>query len=229
MQFNHITKDHTIQSLISAVVVLPLVLGVFFALEPSVVKGQGLTREFTVSQVIDGEISFVGVVDSVGLSPNIPGITGGTGNGTTTFSVNTNNPDGYTVSIEFDNPTAAMQFTGGAGSIPNFGSTVEELFDVTTVAANSAAFGFTVDGPRIDTLFRDLTGTCNSGSGISTSDTCWWLGDTTGGTVIVDGAGTADEEVHTLHFRVHVNENPSPQLELGTYTATATLTLATKT
>jgi len=228
MNANFIKTKTTAQSLISAVLVLPLVLGIFFAFEPTVAKSQGTTREFTIQQTIDGEISFIGAVNNVTMSPNIPGLTGGTANGSTTFAVSTNNSLGYQVTIEFENPTEAMRFGDGSGTgfIPNFG-TIERLF-APNVAANSAAFGFTIAGPNVDQLFLDSGSACNSPGGASTTDTCWYLGDTTAGFTIVDSTDTALEEEHTLFFRVHVNSNPSPTLSLGTYTATATLTAVDK-
>lgn len=227
MQFNQPTKQSTFSAAISAVLVTAFFLSAYFVMEPAVVAGQGTTRDFTVTQTIDGEIAFFGAVNNVTMSPSIPGISGGTSNGSTTFSVNTNNPNGYTVEIEFDNPTAAMQFTGGSGSIPNFGGTVQNAFQA-NVAANAAAFGFTIAGPNVDTLFLDNGGVCNDPGGASTTNTCWWLGNTVGGTVVVDSTATANQEQHTLYFRVHVNANPSPALQLGTYVATATLTAIDK-
>jgi hypothetical protein len=227
MQFNQNIKYHSVSAFVSSLLVLSFILAAYFTFEPAVVAGQGTTREFTVTQTIDGEIAFSGGVNNVTMSPSIPGITGGTSNGSTTFAVNTNNPDGYTVEIEFANATSAMRFTGGPGNIPNFGGTVQTNFEP-NVPANAARFGFTIAGPNVDTRFLDNGGVCNDPGGASTTNTCWWLGDTTGGTVIVDSDATANAEQHTLYFRVHVNANPSPSLELGTYVATATLTAIDK-
>lgn len=202
------------------------------ALEPTVASSQSTSETFTVSQEITGEVSFVGAVDNATITPSIAGLSGGTANGSTTFAVNSNNPDGYTVTIAFANPaTNPMRLGNGsdaAKNIPSLGDTVRLDFD-DGVGANEARFGFTVAGTNAANRYKNNGASCNQSGGTATGTRCWWLGDTSSPETIVDSSTTASAEEHTLYFRVQVNENPSPTLELGTYTATATLTVAQKT
>ena len=226
MQFNTLSRHPVISAVVSAAVSLPMIFALYFMLEPAVVTGQAGTgpHVFTVSQEITGELSFSVAPDDVTLLPSIQGLTGGTGSGTVTFGINTNDPDGYRVTIEFDDAASdVMQQVNGTGTIPNYGGSVTEDFEE-EVGDNQAAFAFTVEGPRAATTFRRSGTSCNESEGTADATTCWWLGNTSGGTDIVNGSGTANDEQHTLHFRVHVNENPSPALEEGFYRATATIT-----
>lgn len=227
MSYNSIITHPVTQAVISAVVVLPLLTMLYFAFEPAVAVGQA-NEDFTVTQQIDGEIAFEVAPEDVTMDPAIPGLTGGTSNGSTTFAVSTNNPSGYTVDIQFADGEA-MQYESGSGFIPNFGGTIEFDFE-SNVAANAAAFGFSMDGPNVVSNLQS-DGTSECGSGGSDPGSCWVLdSDASLGRTIVDSDSSTPSagEAHDIYFRVHVNENPEPSLELGFYTATATLTATEK-
>ena len=226
MSYNSIITHPVTQAVISAVVVLPLLTMLYFAFEPAVAVGQA-NEDFTVTQEIEGEIAFEVAPEDVTMDPAIPGLTGGTSNGSTTFAVSTNNPAGYTVEIQFADGDA-MQFDSGSGFIPNFGE-IEFDFEP-NVAANAAAFGFSMDGPDVVTALQN-DGSSGCGSGSADPESCWVLdSDATEARTIVDSDSSTPSagEAHDIYFRVHVNENPDPSLELGTYTATATLTATEK-
>jgi len=235
MQFNIIThsKEKMMQAFVAASVVFAMVLTLFVTLEPTVAKGQytSTTETFNVTTEITGEISFVAPVANATMTPSIQGISGGTSNGNTSFQVNSNDPAGYEVRIAFTNPGSPLRLGNGADptkSIPNFGGTTELNF-LDGVGANEARFGFTVSGPNVVNQFKNNGSACDQSGGTATGTSCWWLGDTSGGYMIVESGGTANEEEHGLHFRVHVEPNPDPVLDFGVYTATATLTLVGKT
>lgn len=215
-------------ALFSAAVAMPLLVAFYFTVEPTVAVGQGVEETFTVSQEITGEIAFEIAPNDVTMAPTIPGLSGGSATGSTPFTVSTNNPAGYTVTIEFED-TDAMQYNDGSAVIPDIGSTV--YFSMASgVAANEAAFAFTVTGDNTVSALLDDGGTC--GSGTASADNCWTLPPNTSTTpfTIVDSStdtpsGGVENEVH---FSVLVNANPNPSLPLGTYTATATLTAVEK-
>ena len=232
MQFNQITSHPATQAIVSAAVVMPLVLGAFFALEPAVVKGVQ-SDSFTVEQEITGEIAFETMPNNVEMDGSIQGISGGVANGTSTFAINTNNPAGYTVTIEFENSAQAMQANSGSGFIPNLGDDGGiawlDFDDTSGVAATAGAFGFTVTGPNTAEFYQNNGGTCSEAGAVEAT-TCWAHPDTASDAeIIVDSSTTADAEVHNIHFRVVVPGNPTPALELGIYTATGTLTATEKT
>lgn len=225
---NQLLTHPVTHAVLSAAIALPLLVGFYLAVEPTVAVGQGVEESFTVSQEITGEIAFEVAPNDVTMAPTIPGISGGSATGSTPFTVSTNNPAGYTVTIEFED-TDAMQYNDGSSVIPDIGSTVYYTMG-DGVAANEAAFAFTVTGDNTVSALLDDGATC--GSGTATADTCWTLPPNTSTTpfTIVDSStdtpsGGVENEVH---FSVLVNSNPNPSLPLGIYTATATLTAVEK-
>ena len=227
MSYNSIITHPVTQALFSAVVILPLLTLLYFAFEPAVAVGQSTTEDFTVTQEIEGEIAFEVAPQDVLMDPAIPGLTGGTSNGSTTFAVSTNNPAGYNVTIQFA-ADDAMQYESGTGFIPNLTDTIQVNFE-DGVGANEAAFGLTIDGANVTSEFLGDGSSCGSGS--SDGETCWRLQDvaTTPFTLVdSDDSTPSAGEAYDVYFRVLVNENPDPSLELGFYTATATLTATEK-
>jgi len=214
----------------SAALVFSLSLGLFFAFEPAVTFGQ--TDEFTVRAEITGELAFATTADDITLTPAIAGLTGGFANGTTTVAVNTNNPAGYQMTIEFDDVTA-MQEELGTSSIPNFApaSPGEADFDF-TMAAGDAGFGYTVfsNTNTADTnsiFLNDGTSDCSTGT-TGILGKCWFsTADATVAQNIVNRASPTPGTgaTTTLAFQVGVGANPNPALPTGFYTATTTLTI----
>lgn len=157
--------------------------------------------------------------DNVTMSPSIPGVTGGTANGSTTVIVTTDSPSGYELTIESET-TPAMQ--KGADSIADYtplGSDPD--FSFTTGAAD-AHFGFSPEGTDIVQRFKDDGGTCNAGGGDVTL-ACWDGLSTTPQTIAsYAGANHPEGETTTVYFRVGVGGSviQAP----GVYIATTTLT-----
>lgn len=155
----------------------------------------------------------------VSMSQTIGGVTGGNATGSTMVTVTTDNRAGYQLSIHaLNNP--AMQ--DGVNSIADYVPSGNPDFTFTTGASDSH-FGYSPEGDDIVGRFRDLAGSCNSGTG-DTADACW------------DGLSTTPELIAennnsnhptgtdtTIKFQVGVGSNVN-QVP-GTYVATTTLTL----
>lgn len=156
---------------------------------------------------------------TVSLSPSIPGVAGGTSNGSTTVTVATDNTVGYSLTISTaSNP--AMQ--SGANSIADYAPAgANPDFDF-TILPTEAQFGYTPEGDDVVTRFRDDGATCNTSTGNVTLK-CW------------DGLSTSQEEIAsasmsnhplgtntTIRFRVGVGG--SVLQAPGLYVATTTLT-----
>jgi hypothetical protein len=157
--------------------------------------------------------------NNVAMSPSIPGVSGGIANGSTTVTVTTDSPSGYSLSIEAEG-TPAMQ--KGADTIADYVPVGDPDFTFTTGAAD-AHFGFSPEGEDIVQRFKDNESVCN---GVGTEDTqfaCW------------DGLSTTAQEIAattnpnhpigattTVRFRVGVGG--SVVQPPGTYTATTTIT-----
>lgn len=105
----------------------------------------------------------------VSMSPAIAGVSGGAGTGSTNWTVTTDNPAGYSLTIKADtNP--ALQSPGSSfadyttsGANPDF---------TWTVASADSEYGFTPEGTDIIQRYKDNGSACNTGSG-DTTDKCW--------------------------------------------------------
>ena len=219
-------KNPIVSAVTVTFLMVPLVLGMFLAFEPTVTIGQ-VTEEFTVRQQITDEIAFTVAPSNVTMDTALAGLTGGTANGSTTFEVTTNNTAGYTIDISFAS-TTAMEFETGPEFIPNLGSTVQPDFTTTEVSGTSG-FGYTVTGPQVVSALLGDTTSCGSGS--AQSDACWTLQTTgTSDFTIIDSSNPSNAagDAYDIYFRVVVDANPDPSLPEGFYTATATLTALNK-
>ncbi len=159
-------------------------------------------------------------VNAVTLSPSIPGISGGFSNGSTTFTVTTDNMAGYALNVSAET-SPAMQKGGDviddyapAGSDPDYAF---------ITGASDAHLGFSPEGVDIVARFKDNGSVCSTGGG-DTVLACWDGLDTVSETIALRGSGNHPlGSTTTLNFRVGVGG--SVVQPPGTYTATTTLTL----
>jgi hypothetical protein len=154
----------------------------------------------------------------VTMTPSLPGLTGGTSNGSTTVTVTTDSPSGYSLTISAaDSP--AMQ--NGVNSIADYVEGADPDYSF-TVTSGAATFGFSPSSIDAVSAFRDNGSLCNVGS-LDTALACW-AGLTTSDTVISQGIGAnhPDGATTTINFRVGVGSNAG--IAAGLYTATTTLT-----
>jgi len=158
------------------------------------------------------------VSNDVEMSPDIPGLTGGVSNGSTTFTVITDSPAGYQLSLASEN-NPAMQ--GSLDTIDDYDAGVEPDFSFIT-ASNEAHFGFTPEGVDIADEFIDDGGTCGLAGG-DTPLACW-DGLSTVDRVIANGQGgnQPNGATTTINFRVGIGS--SAGVISGLYTATSTVT-----
>ncbi len=156
---------------------------------------------------------------AVSLSPSIPGITGGTSNGSTTVTVTTDSLSGYQLQVS-SSQSPAMQ--KGVDSIADYvpaGSDPDFTF---TTGATNAHFGFSPEGIDIVTRYKDNGATCGVGS-TDTTLSCWDGLSTSLRTVASrTSANHPSGSTTTLNFRVGVGG--SVNQASGTYLATTTLT-----
>lgn len=157
----------------------------------------------------------------VTMSPSIGGVTGGTGNGSASWTVITDNPAGYILSIKASASPALQSGANNfadytpAGSVPDYDW---------SVANADSEFGFTAEGAKLVQKFKDDgVSSCNSGSS-DTADKCWYKFLTSNET-ISNSASSAypSGESTTVKFRA---QSGSSHLQVaGTYTATITATV----
>ncbi len=152
------------------------------------------------------------------MSPNLPGLTGGTSNGSTTFTIVTDNPAGYRLTVESEN-NPAMQ--SGANLISDYNAGADPDFSFIT-GGSDAHFGFSPQGVDVVQAFLDDGGTCNTGV-LDTSLACW-DGLNTVAAVMAEGVGSnhPDGATTTMQFRVGIGSGAG--VIAGVYTATTTVT-----
>jgi hypothetical protein len=158
------------------------------------------------------------VPSDVTLLPSLAGLTGGTSNGSTSVTVTTDSPAGYSLSIKAQNNPAMQK---GAVTIADYNQGVDNDFSF-SVVTGQASFGFSPSGANIVSAFKDNGSLC----GVGSSDTALacWAGLATTPIVVAQGAGSNHPSgtPTTINFRVGIGSGAS--VESGVYTATTTLT-----
>lgn len=151
----------------------------------------------------------------------LPGLTGGTVNGSTTFTVITDNPAGYQLTIEAEN-NPAMQRDGGGATIADYDAGTDPDFSF-IVGSNDAHLGFSPKGVDVVQKFlNDIDSNCNQGS-LQAVDACWDGLSTT--PILVAEAGNFNHPTGattTIHFKIGIGSTAN--VLSGVYTATTTVT-----
>ncbi len=159
----------------------------------------------------------------VAMSPSIAGTTGGTSDGSASWTVVTNNSSGYSLSVAA-NTNPALQ--SGANSFDDYvpvGSDPDFSF---SVGASEAKFGFSPEGSDISTRFKDDgSSLCDSGSS-DTSGRCWDGFDTLGKTIATGGSANNPTGVTTT-LKLKAMVGSSKSLAAGSYGAVITATAIT--
>lgn len=196
--------------------------------EPIVAHGD---QEFTVTQEVVSELSFLSDPNDVVMDSTLSGITGDSSLGTTTFNVSTNNALGYNVTLAFSSSTA-MNSTSSYSAIDNYipAGGANGDWDM-SVSSGEAFFAYSVynattPGDADPTFLGNGTDSCTTGS-TATLQHCWFnKSDAAVAETIIDaGSGTAGTgATSSVIFRVEVGTNSG--LETGWYVATGTLTAA---
>ncbi|MEK7462626.1 MAG: hypothetical protein AAB618_03555 [Patescibacteria group bacterium] len=152
------------------------------------------------------------------MSPNLNGITGGTSNGSTTVTVTTDSPAGYSLSIKSSNSPALQN---GVNTIPDYNQGVDADYSF-LVSGGAASFGFSPSSVDVVSAFMDNTSLCGVGS-LDTPLACW-AGLATTDIPISEGIGSNHPSgaTTTINFRVGVGAGTG--VLSGLYTATTTLT-----
>lgn len=157
----------------------------------------------------------------VTMSPNIGGLSGGTGNGSAAWTVITDNPAGYEASIK-SSTSPAMQ--SGAYSFANYTTSVVGTPDYNwSVASADSEFGFTVEGSYVVGKFLDNgSSACATGSS-NTVDKCWYPFAVSDETVVSSSsANSPGGTATTVKFRAESGSGHFQQE--GSYAATITVT-----
>jgi hypothetical protein len=150
------------------------------------------------------------------------GVSGGSSEGTTTWTVTTDNIAGYTMTINSStNPT----LTSGANSFANYVPAGADPDYTFTIAASDSEFGFSPEGSDTIARFKDNGSICNTGSS-ETSAKCWDSVSTTPKTFAGSTSGNHPSGTSsTVRFRA---ESGTSHIQpAGAYSATITITATT--
>lgn len=151
---------------------------------------------------------------------SIGGVTGGASQATSTWTVTTDNPAGYELTINASTAPALQASSTGA-SFADYTPSGDPDYAF-SIASTESAFGFTPEGSDITDRFKDNGTSCNAGTQ-DTSAACWDGLSTT--TQVIANSGSNNQPAGTdttVRFRA---ESGTDHIQpAGTYQATITVT-----
>lgn len=203
---------------------------IFVFTEPSMAVSASTADQFTITQNVGSEISFLTTATDVTMNGTLAGLTGGTATGTTQVVVLTNDSAGYTMTIAASS-SPAMQGNTQGGNISNYTNTTAHTPDYTFSVPTGYEFGYTVSASTTSDLAQKFldngSNACNTGSADTGGfDSCWYPLSTTATSTINRATATASSgSTTTLAFVVKINSGSS--IAEDTYVATTTLTVTT--
>ena len=154
----------------------------------------------------------------VTMSPAIGGVSGGTANGSTSFTVTTDGAAGYTVTITASSSPALVS---DSDSFADYVPTGDPDFTF-TVVPTASTFAFTPEGDDITSTYKDNGSSCNTGAG-DTASACWDGLSTSAKTIVTrTSSNQPSGTLTTIRFRAA--SGASHIQTAGTYTATTTIT-----
>ncbi len=166
----------------------------------------------------EGYISISSSADVV-LSPSIGGLTGGTGNGSTTITVTTDAAGGYQLSIKASSSPALIS---GTNSFANYTPATADPDFTFSIAAADSEFGFSPEGTDIVAAFLDNGSACNTGA-LDTADACWKPILTTN-TLMSQGSASNHPTGTETKIKFRAQSGSSHLQVEGEYAATTTVT-----
>lgn len=160
----------------------------------------------------------------VTMTPTIPGVSGGSGNGSVFWTATTDNLAGYSFYVRSTTSPALVKSDNPAIYFDDYTSDTNPDY-VWQVDANKAEFGFTPEGADIVQKFRDNGIACNTGT-FDTPDTCWYnFVSANPGELIAQSNGSNHPSGTATTVKVEAQSNSAHLQEAGTYQATITVTV----
>jgi hypothetical protein len=153
---------------------------------------------------------------------SIGGVAGGGSEGTTSWTVTTDNIAGYTMTVQASTSPALKSLLDSFADYTPSGADPDYTF--TNASANSS-FGFSPEGADTTARFKDNGSICNTGSG-ETSAKCWDGLSTTPATIAGSTSGNSPSGTAvTVRFRAETGTGHIQTA--GSYSATITVTATT--
>lgn len=188
-----------------------------------IATGQSTSTNYSLragyQQLQEVYISISDAADVI-MSPDLPGLTGGESNGSTTVTVTTDSPAGYQLTIQSENTPAMQSPTDSIANYPAAG-TPDYNF---TVGSGQAYFGFSAISLDVISDFKDNgVDTCGGASTQNNVGVCWKGLSTS--PIAVAGATGPNHPLGTetnVYFKVGIGSGAG--VAPGVYTATTTMT-----
>lgn len=158
--------------------------------------------------------------EDVTMTPDLPGLTGGESNGSTSVIVTTDSPAGYELTIQSEGNPAMQSPTDSIANYPA-GATPDYTF---TTGAGQAYFGFSVVSADVVANFKDDgVDTCGGASTQNNLGVCWRSLSTSA--ISISQAAAPNHPLGTetaVYFKAGVGSGAG--VAPGVYTATTTMT-----
>ena len=195
----------------------------FSVFEPELTK----SLDVSISQEVTAEISLTCDSSVTGLTP-IPGISGGTSNGSFSCTSTTNNDAGYNLKLK--KTDLLCHSTAGCGTNKQFddypGPTTDPIdFIWQNASEDEEYWGFNLTaGEDVTQRFRDNGTQCNAGTNV-TPDRCWVRVPTTPTEETVSNRTSPTSPSGNISsFGIRIQAGSNNFLTSGTYTTTLVLT-----
>ncbi len=156
---------------------------------------------------------------SVAMSPSISGVSGGTGTGSMSWTVTTDNAAGYAMNVHADTTPAMRSVSASFANYTPAGSNPDYNW---SVASADSEFGFSPEGADIVQRFRDNGSACNTGSSDAVSH-CWDA-LTTSDTLIAQSSGANHPSGTLTTVKIQAESGATHIQPNGDYTATVLVT-----
>jgi hypothetical protein len=159
----------------------------------------------------------------VTMSPTIPGVSGGVGNGSVFWTVTTDNLAGYSFYVRSGTSPALVKSDDSNTFFDDYTAGVNPDY-AWQVDSTKAEFGFTPEGGDIIQKFRDNGAQCNIGT-FDTPDACWYnFVSSNPGELIAQSTSSNHPSGVATTVKVEAQSNSSHLQEAGAYQATITVT-----
>ncbi len=170
-------------------------------------------------QQMQGVYIAMTAVSDVNLTPSIPSIGGGVGDGASTVTVTTDSTAGYELSIKASSSPALVSGSNSFANYTQVGANPDFSFVVPTA---DSEFAFSPEGVDVVQSFKDDGSSCNTGV-LDTVNACWSPLTTTNTLISKKVTGNFPSGTATvLKFRA---ESGSAHVQpAGAYVATTTVT-----
>ncbi len=200
-----------------------LVSGLFSFVEPRITGAATDTDDVIVNQAVTSEISLSSPSD---ITMTALSTSQNTAVGAATWTVTTNNDDGYTLTLHASS-APALSRSGGGGNIADYTPAVSETPETWSVPASNVEFGFSAFGTDVNTSTYGTDSDCLAGADVPSAGLKWRDFDLTGSADQIATAALPTTTSGTAATMCVATEQDTTFAVAGSYSATITATATT--